>query len=620
MLCSKCYINTVCGCGICHGCSVGRWSVGACASCTSDYKVVRPRTQKAKGIWALLRLIGTTDDHKVVPIRALLGVDAALEDVGVDLTQPWFARPCPMKPRHGFVDSRVVMGWDELKAVLDETRAADPDGEVILMPYLPAQYNAVWVPRLFTVGEGNDGATVGRDVISLPLAGLVDPTWEPVIRASDIDLTTQDPYVEMVYTPDSRHVPTLTQLRAGPKLVVGGTDYIPTTTHVQKVITVDTTMDLLEWEALIQAVKDDKGVVVHHPGGSLTDHFSVHACSYNIPVCITFEPFVGDVIEAIEGTPPLDPVGILEGLVVGDTFPLIHPLYGSQSDGAHAVNLLLHTLHNATAIGGDTSWWLGVGVAFMLRYGALALRGEARHIRPLTKVTRDQIYTAAISHTLQRQRVSLPGLINVLRYGTFTGSIGGIKWARCGKATAQLFDAVGVLAKEPTIESAQALLRAFNFAVNQAHNGGWWLNKFIAVQAFNDIQKGFLKWTLQLAPFMWRVKTHREGVEGSVIKAKVVQWAKWTPINLTPLPITKATYINIPGVGGLAIQIENRVLKGKHKAIVVQVSSLFKHFPLITKGKLFVETTPEGLQLVMRPPHEPPIVLWKEVGIDDPDK
>ena len=563
-------------------------------------------TQKVKGVIQLLSG-GYMGVNVIHPTAVLVPGKTTTAELAA-LTYPTFARPCPLTPRHGFVDSRVVKTPEELQKVLDETLAADPQGEVMLMPYMESLYNAVWVPSLLTVGKGNDGATVGKDVLTFPLSGQVPSTIQGMLPNAGIDPKTQDPYIEAVY--DGRCHANLTQLRAGPKLDGGQLDYIPTSTMVKSIITVDIGMDLLKWEELIQLNQSTPGVVIHHPGGSPTDHFSVHARTFGIPVCITFKPEVGMKLDPIP-TPTLDPQKVLEGLVVGDRLPL------REMDDAGAVNFLLQALHNSGSLGGDYSWYVGVGAAVMIRFGSVALRGEARHIKSGNGMkNRESVYHAALPHTLQYHRASLPALVNILRYGVFQGSVGGIKWAQCGQATAKLIDAVGMLAKDPTTETVGHLMRAYNFAVNQAHNGGWWLNKFISGSAFNEIQRGSLQYALQLGPILWPINKVRADLTPTVVKQTQQRWAKWQPIDLSPTTPVEAHIEVSPGIGGLGLKINNRLLKNKHRILVVPIVDLVTLIKTVVKGKMYVEVTPEGMQVVLYPPMEDPIVVWKEKPID----
>lgn len=608
--CYNCAIGQLCSCGKCHTCGY-QWTYSHEGyACTFPNKVVKPKTQKAAGMWALRKHIGG-HMNVAMPLHTL-ALDAKEKDIPVE-EYPLFARPCPIQPRHGFVDSRVVKDWDELKVVLDETKAADPEGEVMLLKFIPSVLNAVLVPNLLTIGEGNDGATAGHNTITFPLNGIVGVQLSNCFPDANINPKKQDPYLEVVYKKDESYF--LTQLRSGPKLEGSSVDYLPRTMEVMGVIKVDPKMDLLKWEELIEGYKDNKGVVVYHPGGSPADHFSVHARTYEIPVCITFNPKVGETItEAL--TVPLDPLNVLKGIVVGDMMVLKHNTHGDGvTDCQKAVSLLLHTLHHSGGIGGDQSWWLGVGVAFMLRYGTIALKGEARHVKS-PYVGRDTVYAKTLPFPLQRQRASTPGLVNILRYGNFSGAVGGIKWAQCGNATSKLFDAVGLLAKDPSTDTVNGLVRAFNFAVNQAHNGGWWLNKFIASNAFNEIQHGELSYTLGMVPFLWRVKEFSDTIKQEDVDKRMKMWAKWVPISLIPPKLIKACIVTVPGISGLAISVEDKLLKKHHKPLIISIPTLVEKLPSIIKGKLYVETTDEGLQVLLQSPHEEPIVLWKEMGID----
>ncbi len=615
--CSNCYFGEQCKCGYCHQCG-HQWYWRAASTVGPQHDTPREplvfRTQKVKGIYALLR--AQTRINVITPNRVLDVTKSLLENTS-GINFPKFARPCPVTPRHGFVDSRVVKDYAELQVVVDETRAADPLGEVMLMPFLDSAYNSVWVPRMLTVGEGNDGATAGHNTITFPLIGLIDQERlsEDMLNAAGIG-EDQDPYIEAVH--EEHGLVWLTQLRGGPKLLSGSKDFLPCEVVVQEVIKVDPKMDLLKWETVIIEAKDRPGVVVYHPGGSPADHFSVHARSFNIPVCITFEPTVGATLQADVSTPQLDPAGVLKGLVLADMFALKHSTGGSRTDAAAAVSLLLHTLHHSSAFGGDTSWWLGFGVGLMLRYGSIALRGEARHIKGNGHYPqRDYVYSKSINHTLQRQRASVPGLVHILRYGIFRGNVGGIKWARCGSATSKLFDAVGVLSKDPTQNSVNNLLRAFNFAVNQAHNGGWWLNKFIDANAFNEIQEGDLSEVLKIAPFVWRAGKGIENITNEDILVRMLKWAKWKSIQLVPPKIIKARLVTLPGVVGLTVEVTDRLLKEKHKPIMVPINKLLKVLPTAIRGQLYVELGEKGMSLLMNIPHQDPLVLWEEDGIEE---
>ena len=612
--CKVCLTGVQCTCGRCHGCGK-YWLYGLPTGATHSApfeSLPRPKTQKAIGLEWLLQ-----HNYSAPMVRpSHLFPLSATQEEWKDIRYPIFARPCPRRPRHGFVESRVVNNWAELDLVRLETLAADPEGEMILCPFLPSLYNAVLVPTLFTVGKGHDGATLGKDVMTFPLIGSKDPLFDPKALAMVGIGPDESPYIEVIYPKNYDLV--LTQLRAGPKLAATGPDYIPTTTVVKEVIKVDLGMSLLVWEKLLLLKEGQEGVVVWHPGGSLIDHFSVHCRTVKIPICTTFEPVVGQVLYPTKQAPLLDPNLILRGLVVGDRFSLQHDILDcTKQDAKNAIILMLHALHNSFVLGGAHSFWVGVGVALMLRYGTIALRGEARHIHTTPLAPRDSVYARALPHSLSRHRAAVPRLVHVLRYGKFGGgAVGGIKWAVCGYTLAQLFNAVGQLAKEPTEASVNKLLRAWNVVVNQAHNGGWWLNKFAPAGVFEDVRHGTVSRLLPLAPLMYRFHEANLVVLEKQVANSISLWRKWCPLNLHPFAVQEATLTLVPGVEGVALQLTDRLLKTRHKTLVLHIPGLIDQVLSLSRGKLYVETTPNGLRVCLQAPHEQPILIWQEKGID----
>lgn len=137
-----------------------------------------PRTQKAKGIVALsdaglsvpwFRVIADADD-----------IPDAIKFLRYRSVTYAFARPCPSRPRHGFVESRPVnltnpeKAAAEIRALLEHARDFDPLAEIVLMNYLPAEYNVIVTPGAVVIGPEHDGATAGIDTITIPWIGF-DP-------------------------------------------------------------------------------------------------------------------------------------------------------------------------------------------------------------------------------------------------------------------------------------------------------------------------------------------------------------------------------------------------------------------------------------------------------------
>ncbi len=131
---------------------------------------LKPRTQKAKGVLGLKAEGFATFN---VPSAQLFQnpQDIAAQKLWVEAHGTWFVRPCPVRPRHGFVESREAKTVDEIVKIMVKTLAADPKGEILLLPKIIGNASAVWLPEsgTITVGPSNDGATKGYDTLTLPL-------------------------------------------------------------------------------------------------------------------------------------------------------------------------------------------------------------------------------------------------------------------------------------------------------------------------------------------------------------------------------------------------------------------------------------------------------------------
>jgi hypothetical protein len=586
----------------------GYWK-SACPQCGVACSVrkprpMEPRTQKAKGIMSLMGAgLG-----EAVQIQRLL---QSPEDISIVKSSgyPFFARPCPKTPRHGFVDSRVVNSPEELKQVIKETFAADPEGEVVLMPFMAAELNYVWVPSFLTIGAGHDGATAGKNTIRIPLSG--GNPFDPAFLENAGIGEGQWPFVEAVSLHGGASY--LTQLRAGPALGRGG-DFVPRTTVVEKVLRPEG-MDLLKWEELIDSFDGQPGVVVENLGGSPADHYSIHARENKvpIPVIVTRPVQVGETLEEIPRV-PLDPESVLEGLALGDEISLSYDAYECRA----AVTLLLAALHGIPNAEGKDGRWLGLGTAFLLRLGTTAVKGEARHIRHVDGQMPDRttVYRRTLPYSLNRQRASLPALAHVLRYGKFSGTgIGGIKWAQCALATAKLFDAVGELARKRDQESLSSLIRMVNIVVNQAHNGGWWLNKFAQQNAFDNIQNGKFLELFQSGSFLHRCGSLEADPE--MVARKVNRWAGWKEIRLIPPPMEHVGMSAVPGLGGVVFDFKDRILKSKyHRSITIDQTKLVDFFLRAAKGAIYAERTDKGLVISLKRPYQDPEVIFEEEELD----
>lgn len=251
------------------------------------------RTQKAKGLRTISNSSPFSDFD--LPVSFLGSYPMAVWPYTNAISLPSFARPCPTVPRHGFVDSRLVTTKAEAEALIAETLAADPNGEVIFMPRLSGMWSGVATHAGVTFGLANDGATAGKSAKTVPsysgnslFTSYVDST---LCHISGIK---GSPFLEFV---EDQKRPVFVQLRDGPE-VPRSQNYIPREMVVGTVVYAEPSMSLLEWEAEIAEHAGKPGVVVHHPEGSLTSHFAVHALVHSIPVILDKKaPRIGETLK-----------------------------------------------------------------------------------------------------------------------------------------------------------------------------------------------------------------------------------------------------------------------------------------------------------------------------------
>lgn len=471
---------------------------------------------------------------------------------------PAFVRPCPVRPRHGFVESRKITQVDDLLTLAAETLKADPKGQVMITPVVgTARLNAVWTPSALTLGAGNDGATAGKNVVIFPLSGEMPKDLVEIFPKAGVG-PDEDPYIEAVWfgQPMKADCSTgltlrITQLRAGPKGAVLG-DYIPDETLVRRVV--PARGDLLEWETLLQHI--EPGTVIHHPGGSPTDHYSAHARTFRVPVVFGPEPVIGTTL-APTAVPTLDPAAVLEGIVCGQrwlaqaiTPSLIPPPYQLLRAVA---NYMLVGFHHSQASGGvNASRILGMSIIFMLKLGYAAAMAESRYEKRYRrneghrwhKISREAVWGESFPVSLTALRVKLNHLINIHRWGTYNtnpGSLdtpfGGPRWAQCALSLVDLINGIRALSISPTDETLRELIRAMNIAVNQAHNGGWWMGKFTEKSMFEAAQVNDLLGLDTFTQAIWKFGSMLTSPIDTSRERRI--WSKWSEMKWDPWLLTQ---------------------------------------------------------------------------------
>lgn len=444
-----------------------------------------PRTQKAKGIVALG---DRTLSHIVLPI----------EEAKPEQLVGRFARPCPMRPRHGFVDSRYIADQSEAERILAETKAADPEAEILLMERLAATHSGIWTPGMLTVGVGSDGATQGKTALQMPTLGTAYP-WSSdsySARCTHEELcgkaaVRSAPYIELLW-PEPGLKPIPVQLRDGPKLPQT-VNFIPAEVTVRRILTAHG--DLLDWEATMKAARE--GDVVYHPHGSLASHYAVHAVLNNVPVLIDRKPKVGEVLKAESVKREANIFQLRAGFFYAQYWDITMQT---------AARVMLAATHNIAVWTGRCDFLLGLGLGCAFRLAVVAGLGEYRHHRRDVpkggkKYPRETVYACYWKRSLQgitQERVQL-ALKSFCDPGVSAwqgGGYGGMKWY-------EFLKWAPVIHNQLLSGMASEVLESLNSVTNACHNGGWGFDKFIGKSEFDAASENPAWVLIQVAPYLY---------------------------------------------------------------------------------------------------------------------
>lgn len=463
--------------------------------------VYAARTQKARGI-----LDAIYDTHTFAGTMPPPATTIFPWSIQPDQPFPVFARPCPISPRHGFVDSRVVNSWQELIALYREAvEAENGDVEVILQRRLSGLWSGVATNAGVTWGLRNDGVTGATSSIrTIPTNSRID-MWRKHYRTKSMsDETigiTDTPYVELV---EDAGKATVTQFRDGPEQVVGQ-NYIPRPVTVNSVLTPSPKMSLLSWEALVHMPRFDQNAVVWLPYGALSSHFAVHAILAGMPVLTSPQrPAIGAELQP-EGadTPPLtqdDYVSLatrIKALRKQSYFPEDPNDQTRNGFNQRAIAATVVGTVHSQAIWGNEPHLLqlrayAVDGLFRLIYAACL--GEMRHVREAARrgrrpQTRVAIYAKNLrAIAVKEQRAKLEQALaafqnNFLWYENF----GGPAWAAVAKQALLLSEQTDAFLSKPTAATWTALMEAQNHLLHTAHNNGKTLTKWLGILGLNLI-------------------------------------------------------------------------------------------------------------------------------------
>ncbi len=461
------------------------------------------RTQKARGLEILERNGFKPPKSDIYRIERM-GTQAKLEKlVGK------FVRPCPVTPRHGFVDSRPITTMEEAIQIVKETKVADRKAELIVMPFIKATHSGVWTEGQLSIGSGNDGATSGRDSIMIPILGKPEykKDWTKLLIDAGI---TQSPYLELLWLAEGEELALkYVQLRDGPKLPQT-VDFIPAKIEVKNVVKAEG--DLLAWETAVKEFKP--GTVVWHPRGSLASHYAVHAYLSNIPVIISREPKIGDTLEPNTTVPEANIEDLRKGFMLGCS---VNGTGSERNKYIQLAHIMLTGCHSVTQWLGTNDLLLGISMGACYRLILSAAVGEFRHkaSSDLKGNTREGIYEIAWNSTLEQEMMTkfAESMVSFDKE-EWSSSYGGPKWYILSRWGAIIFNSL-------VDGNIKAALEALNKGVNSCHNGGWTFNKFLSESEMTITSQNPIYALLKVAPLLYDAVNTKEVKEFKFEKYKI---------------------------------------------------------------------------------------------------
>lgn len=442
------------------------------------------KTQKARGLQKLHECDLYTGEFRILENAELHGNPQIR-------SFPKFFRPCPLRPRHGFVNSRVCATPTELQDLVRETLEQDDQAEMIVMPLIDAEKSAVVTRCGMTVGSGSDGATAGSaDTIYWPIMSDLTRLKNACEITQDLFLETLQTMPKYIYYVQARDGVLPTNLRSDA--------WIPADQIVSNVIDVAEYDDAgPDYEGAIADAP--AGSVLIHRGGTMLSHWAQHAIVRQMPIIFDDRAIsIGDhVIANVAITEyPDQRAALMQGIQLGMTANL-------NQRHSEVMQIVLVTIHNAmqmrqTAHG---SAMLGFAVAALLRYAYAAICGEIRHLRKRDKPDRDQIFqhTLANFDAFLECRKKITDSRNKFFDRPWKSGYGGDKWGKCSNAAKHLEHALLQVCREKSYgqQAIDDLILRAHTVVNCAHNNGPFLNKFAPSNMFDNAACGQYSWVIK---------------------------------------------------------------------------------------------------------------------------
>lgn len=399
------------------------------------------------------------------------------------LNYPVFARPCPMIPRHGFVESRVVNNPAEARALIKEVLEQDPDGELICGPCLTdIRSSAVYVSSgLLSIGDGNDGATAGKNSTSFPVASNKF-SKELYAHAAIKDKAI---YFETLHGDFQNY---LVQVRGGPEVSGVIKDFIPEKVAVKKVVF--PTNDLLAWEKQVKTFA--KGTVVYGKGFTLASHAAIHCVINDIPFITSKVPKVGSVLSSTEDVKAsISRASFRKGVLAALKRQTVLE-YSSASN--KDMQFCLSVLHNWSYLkrSKHAGWLLGAATTLFMKICTALVCGEYRHVDGYKsgRAYRSIVYRDALCDPIKHAN-GLWKKCKAFYSQCWDDAVGGVPWAMCAWYTASIWESIaksyngkGLNVSNKEVSKIMGLM---NRTVNLEHNECWWFDKIMNMESLDFV-------------------------------------------------------------------------------------------------------------------------------------
>lgn len=302
-------------------------------------------------------------------------------------------------------------------------------------------------------------------------------------------------------------------------------------------------MDLIEWDKLTDSIKEknemykstgsNSRIVVHMPGKTSTCHYAVHCLSKGIPfICDSKEPEVGTILA------PDNDTAIGKWVDISDTVYTSYKIYKDrrlvQSLITHAVRVApdipkfsvayqrkaatfitasLFVAHNVINMDSRESHvrlftssvmgYVHIATAIMggeLRHMAKRCKGKPKRVTKSPKIpkfwgtfkptNRDHVQFRYLTKDWNDLRSILGTMITDFNHEGWQGGFGGKKWANCAQSVLDLYNAIEVFVKEPTLDNIYSVLNLWHISINMEHNGdSTMMTKLISTSVFNQVQR-----------------------------------------------------------------------------------------------------------------------------------